>query len=112
MTAPERPSRSRTLALLVSLLRWVPAPELISFSAVYDDSLDVQLATLTDFDEWAELLRADVHSHGVQYKDTVQCSGRVKNWNGWDLNLSVCMRVHGELLSTEESAEVLAAVTE
>ena len=104
----ERQPRSRTLAELVGLLTELPAPIEISFE---DDTLRLYLADGDDFERWAARHDASVMYRAVRHADTIQWHG-YGQWRGWRLVLTVCQRVRDDLLTLDEAADVLAAVTD
>lgn len=105
----ERPSRARTMALLVSLLDRLPAPKEISFSLDYPGSMWIHLDSVEDFDEWTALMNARVDSRDqlIHSGDSVQ-SHAAADWHGRRVYLQVCILVsNAERLTAEEAASVL-----
>lgn len=70
----------------------LPSPLEISFDDRYPDFLRVRVTSVDDFDAWVEAYAVRVQSRGVRHVDTIQCSG-FGEWRGWDLHLSMCVRV-------------------
>lgn len=106
----ERPSRARTLLMLVSLLDRLPAPESIEFSEHYADNLRITLATPSDWDAWVRHFDAHVWTDRRRHGNTLQCDAD-KRWHGWRLGLGVCTNniASDDRLTADEAASVLTA---
>lgn len=98
---------AETYVALAELMKALPAPEEIHFSARHAESLYIEFFSTADMLAWVEAWQGDVHTLDKAHKDTIQ-SGAWATFRGWRVFLSVCLRVPNWQPPADLDAEIAA----